>query len=242
MSKSIGKLLGGGGSASTSYTPAESQYLSYLKSYDTSLADNASNNMAQSAFDLSQTLSARPNYIYSVDGSDTARQQAVDATYNSYVDLLTPQFSQQTSDLQTRLANQGLSVGSEAYQRAMNDLQTKQNESLNQAAYASVLNGQNAFSQSLKDNINAAQFSNAARQLPINEIYALLQNTPTAYQNNQQIYQVQSGADNRIMANKQANSASQGLLGQAVIGGALQGAATALAGPVGGIASGLLLS
>lgn len=241
MSKSIGKLLGGGG-ASTSYTPAETQYLSYLKNYDTSLADNASQNMAQSAYDLSQTLSSRPNYVYSVDGSDAARQQAIDATYNSYVDLLTPQFSQQTSDLQTRLANQGLSVGSEAYQRAMNDLQSKQNESLNQAVYASVLNGQNAFSQSLKDSIDAAQFSNSARQLPINEIYALLQNTPTAYQNNQQIYQVQSGADNRIMANKQANEQAQNALGLQVIKNGIQGAATALAGPVGGVASGLLLS
>ena len=219
MSKSIGKIFGAGG-ASTSYNAAESQVLQYLKNLDTSVADDSNANMAQQAYSLSQTLANRPNYIYSVDGSDAARERIENATYNSYVDKLTPQFQQQTSDLQTRLANQGLSVGSEAYQRAMNDLQTEQNDALNQVAYKSVEAGQNAFSKSLQDAISAGNFTNSARVLPINEIYALLQNSPTEYEKNMQIYQIQNSAENRINANKAANAQAQNQLGMNIISGA----------------------
>lgn len=219
MSKSIGKIFGAGG-ASTSYNTAENEILKYLKNIDTSVADDSNANMAQQAYSLSQTLANRPNYIYSVDGSDAARERIENATYNSYVDKLTPQFQQQTSDLQTRLANQGLSVGSEAYQRAMNDLQTEQNDALNQAAYKSVEAGQNAFSKSLQDAISAGNFTNSARVLPINEIYALLQNSPTGYEKNMQIYQIQNSAENRINANKAANAQAQNQLGMNIISGA----------------------
>lgn len=219
MSKSIGKLLGAG-SASTSYNQAENEVLKYLKNIDTSAADNTYNNLAQYGYDLSQTLGNRPDYIYSVDASDEARQRAENAVYNSYVDKLTPQFEQQTSDLQTRLANQGLAVGSEAYQRAMSDLQNSQNSALNQAAYASVTAGQNAFSNSLKDAISSAGFSNSARQLPINEIYSLMQNSPSAYENNMNIYSIQNQAENRINQNKAYNSQSQFNAGNNFLSGA----------------------
>ena len=219
MSKSIGKIFGAGG-ASTSYNTAENEILKYLKNIDTSVADDSNANMAQQAYSLSQTLANRPNYIYSVDGSDAARERIENATYNSYVDKLNPQFQQQTSDLQTRLANQGLSVGSEAYQRAMNDLQSQQNDALNQAAYKSVEAGQNAFSKSLQDAISAGNFTNSARVLPINEIYALLQNSPTEYEKNMQIYQIQNSAENRINANKAANAQAQNQLGMNIISGA----------------------
>lgn len=219
MSKSIGKIFGAGG-ASTSYNTAENEILKYLKNIDTSVADDSNANMAQQAYSLSQTLANRPNYIYSVDGSDAARERIENATYNSYVDKLTPQFQQQTSDLQTRLANQGLSVGSEAYQRAMNDLQSQQNDALNQAAYKSVEAGQNAFSKSLQDAISAGNFTNSARVLPINEIYALLQNSPTEYEKNMQMYQIQNSAENRINTNKAANAQAQNQLGMNIISGA----------------------
>ena len=162
MSKSIGKLLGGGG-ASTSMYASEREYLNYLNNKDTSLVDNTLNNLNQSAYNLSQTLSSRPDYVYSVDASDAARQRAENATYNSYVSRLTPQFEQQQRQLETRLQNQGLSVGSEAYQNAMNSMYQQQNDALNQAAYNSVLQGQQAFSNSLSDSIRAGNFSNAAR-------------------------------------------------------------------------------
>ena len=220
MSKSIGKILGAGG-ASTSYNQAENDALNYLKNIDTSLADNTYDNFAQYGYDLSQTLNNRPDYIYSVDGSDAARQRMENAVYNSYVDKLTPQFEQQTSDLQTRLANQGLSVGSEAYQRAMSDLQDSQNSALNQAAYQSVQLGQDAFSQSLNDSLKAGNFQNSARQLPVNEIMQLLNNSVSGYDKAMDIYAIQNRADNRVAQNKADNQAAQYAAGNQFLFGAI---------------------
>lgn len=169
----ISGALGLGGSSGTS-TRYASDYLNYLNSYDTTNYDNTVNNMISQALGISQNLSNRPDYVYSVDGSDAARQRMENSVYNSAVDKMTPQFEQQRRDLETRLQNQGLAVGSEAYENAMNTLNTSQNDALQQAAYQSIQQGQSAFSNSLNDQISAANFKNSARQLPINEIVNLL--------------------------------------------------------------------
>jgi hypothetical protein len=153
---------------------------------------------------MSQNLgSTLPEYQFSVDGSDAAQQRVEQATYNAYVDKLQPQFAQQTADLQTGLINQGLSVGSEAYQRAMSDLQNSQNNALQQAAYQSVSAGQDAFKQSLANDIASASFSNTARQNYIDQILSLLRNSVSGYQNQQQLYNANAAVQNRIDAANQ---------------------------------------
>ena len=200
MSKAIGSVLGTNVKADTS---AGDSYLNYLKNYDTSYSDNASHLMGQEAYRLSQSLSTMPDFIYSVDGSDDARQRAENAVYQSYLDKLTPQYQTQMADLETRLANQGLSVGSEAYQRAVNDLTQQQNNALNQATYNSVTAGQDAFTQSLNNGISAAELNNNARINAVNQIYTLLQNTPTGYENRLNQYSVQQGVNAQRAAAKQ---------------------------------------
>jgi len=179
MSKSI-KSITGGLNPKSDFS-SDYNLIDYYKNLDTSNVDRSYDLMAQQGYNLAQSLASRPDYTYSVDVSDAARQRAENATYQAYVDKLTPQFQRQTSDLETRLANQGLSVGSEAYQRAMGDLRDKQNEAYNNAAYQSVLNGQNTYSQNVSDAIKSAEFSNSARQLPLNEINALLANSLSNY-------------------------------------------------------------
>lgn len=191
----MSKSLGFSGSTAQ-INPAALYMLNYLNGYDTTNVDNANKNLAQAGYDLSQTLSSRPDYIYSVDGSDAARQRMENAVYNSYVDKLTPQFANQTAELETRLQNQGLTVGSEAYQRAMNDLRNTQNEALTQAAYNSVSAGQSAFSNSLSDSISAANFTNNARMLPISEILAAISKSPSGYDIMNAKYNLMSGAFN----------------------------------------------
>lgn len=112
------------------------------------------------------------DWTFNVDASDEARRQAQDATYNAYMDRLNPQFERQTSDLESSLINKGLAVGSDAYQRAMSDLQDRQNAATNQAAYQSVLAGQNAYSQDLQNQIAAGNFGNTA----VNNYYNALLN------------------------------------------------------------------
>lgn len=177
--------------AVTMDTSAWNNYLNYLNNYDTSNVDNTLNNLTTWAANGSNNLAnTMGNYTFNVNASDKARQQAQDATYQAYIDKLNPQFAQQTSDLSTALQNKGLAVGSEAYQRAMNDMQDNQNEALNQAAYQSVLAGQNAYSQDLANQINAGQFGNQAQQNYINQLLSALQGSASGYENQQNIYGV----------------------------------------------------
>lgn len=201
MSKSIGKIFGSGSTGTYGY---ENNYTDYLRNYDTSTYDEAVSNMTDIGLNMTRNLNILPNYKFDVDYSDSARQQAENATFQTYVNKIVPQYQQQTADLQTRLINQGIPVGSEAYQRAMNDLQSSQNAALNQAAYQSVLNGQNAYSQALADSINAAQFSNSAQQNYIEQIQSLLQGSVSGYDNMANLYNTQKGISARQTNDQQS--------------------------------------
>ena len=159
---------------------AYNQLNQFLNNYDTSATDSTVSALQNYAKSASQNLSNLPNYNFSVDASDQARQRAEDATYKSYMDRLNPQFERQTSDLATALANKGLAVGSEAYERAMSDLQQKQNDAASQAAYQATLAGQDAYSKSLADQISAGTFGNQAQQSYIAQILSALVG-PTSY-------------------------------------------------------------
>lgn len=191
IGKVFGSLTGTKGISYDS-TPANN-YMSYLKNYDTSKTDETLANLQNYALQQSGNLSNmqwnmpsisendwymptvnaenwnfptvnKEDWKFSIDASDDARKRAENATYQSYMDYLTPQFERQTNDLESSLINKGLAVGSDAYQRAMSDLQDRQNAAVNQAAYQSVLNGQNAYSQSINDQIAAGNFGNTAQQ------------------------------------------------------------------------------
>lgn len=221
MSSTVGKIMGAGGNSTKMYG-SESNVLKYLNGVDTSGVDNTLSNLANFGQISSQNINNMGNYNFSADGSDEARQRAEQATHKSYMDRLNPQFTQQTNDMQTRLVNQGLTPGSEAYQRAMNDLQQQQGDQANQAAYQSTLAGQNAFTQSLGDQINSGGFSNNAQQAYINQILSAINGSPSGYDKNMDIFGIQSGADNRISQNKAANKAAQAQAGnQALQTGAM---------------------
>jgi hypothetical protein len=85
----------------------------------------------------------------------------------------------------------------------MTDLQTKQNEALQQAAYQSVLAGQTAYDNSLQNSINTAKFNNDARQNYIDQIQSLLNGSTSGYTNQANIYALRSGVQNRIDQNNQ---------------------------------------
>ena len=194
MSKSIGKVFGNSSVNDYGY---ERDYVDYLKNYNTGNYDNTQSNMTATALNMSQNLGNMPEYKFNVDYSDDARRQAEEATFNSYAAKVVPQYQQQTADLHTSLINQGIPVGSEAYQRAMSGLQSSQNAALNQAAYQSVLNGQNAYSQSLADSINAAQFNNTAQQNYFAQIQSLLNGAVSGYDNMANLYNAQQGIEAR---------------------------------------------
>lgn len=185
----INSIGGAGGFLSQKTdTSALEDLIKYYQNYDTSLADGTLQNMGSTALDLSTNL---PDYISSVDTSDTARNDAQNAVWNAYQSLLTPQHETQTSDLNTRLLNQGLTVGSEAYQRAMNDLTQKQNLALNQAAYKAVSEGNDVYETLFDQSLEKAKLNNTVRKDQLKEIYDYTEKAKTDLDIQEKIFSAQ---------------------------------------------------
>ena len=243
MSKSIGKVATaiGTGGASLLYNAAnktgkvsydstpENNYLSYLQNYDTSATDKTLANLQNYALAQSGNLGNMGGWNFAVDASDEARRQAQEATYNAYMDYLNPQFERQTNDLESSLINKGLAVGSDAYQRAMSDLQDRQNAATNQAAYQSVLAGQNAYTQDLQNQIAAGNFGNTAQASYLAQILGALGEAPSEYDLQGDIYSVAANkANNQYTAKQQTAANRLGLINS------LLGAAGKVAGSAAG--------
>lgn len=103
-----------------------------------------------------------------------AGNQGWQRAYDSIIQRNQPQMDQQRAALETRLANQGIDIGSAAYASAMDDFNRAQNDfrlgAQNQAMsqqQAQLGMDQAAYNQAL-------QASLMARQTPINELAALL--------------------------------------------------------------------
>lgn len=245
MSKSVGKVVSAvspatgavmglvgaaqkGTKVSYDSTPANN-YMAYLQNYDTSKTDNTLSNLEKYALNQSGNLDNMGDWSFGVNASDEARRQAQEATYNSYMDYLNPQFERQTSDYATMLQNKGIPVGSEAYSRAMSDLQDRQNAAVNQAAYQSVLAGQDAYTQDLQNEIAAGNYGNTAQSAYLAQILAALGESPSAFDIQGDIYAVGTNkATNEYNAKQQtaANRLSliNSLLGAAgSVGGSLLG-------------------
>lgn len=227
-------MSGGGGKSKIN--PGTIMAWNYLSGVDTSDYDAVNENFQ----DLAKQMSESGNlgdWNWSVDGSDEARQRAEAAAFQSYLDKTTPIYEQQTDDLQTRLINQGLTPGSEAYQRAMTDLQNNQNDATNLAAYNATLAGQNAFSQSLNDQINAGNFGNNAQTGYVNQIWNLLSNSMSDYDKNMEMANILTSAYNQQQAGKKKNGGLGGALSGAAFG-AMAGSAFGPWGALGGAALG----
>jgi len=68
-------------------------------------------------------------------------QALTDATFQAATQRLQPQFDEQRGKLEQRLADQGLPIGSEAYQTELNRLEESQNEQLSRLSLDSVAQG-----------------------------------------------------------------------------------------------------
>ena len=87
-------------------------------------------------------------------GGTNADKQAADSVYSAFSDRYEPLFERQTNNLQDRLANQGIPVGSEAYSRAMSDMSQTQNDARQQAMYQAQQAGQQARNNEIQNNLN----------------------------------------------------------------------------------------
>lgn len=97
---------------------------------------------------------------------NTASHQAQDAYYNNQKQFLDPQFAQGQEQLDAKLANQGITNGSEAYNNDQNNFARQK-----QQAYDTAQN--NAILQGPQNAQNLFALSTAARNQPLTEFNAL---------------------------------------------------------------------
>lgn len=107
-----------------------------------------------------------------------ARDQVTDALYGQYTSRLDPRFAQQEADLRARLATQGITEGSEAYDRAMGNFGRERNDAygsaLNQAVAAGGAEQSRLFGLEASARERAIQEEAYRRQVPLNEASALM--------------------------------------------------------------------
>jgi hypothetical protein len=117
------------------------------------------------------------------------QQQAADTAYQSATRYLDPQFQRQQSGLESQLANQGITRGSEAWNNAMNQFGENKNQAYDQArsqAYTQGLSGANQalntmFQQSALDTSrqNALTAADAAKTAGMYQLGSGLLGSPT---------------------------------------------------------------
>lgn len=91
----------------------------------------------------------------SPQAAQQANQQGQQAAYAAQTQYLDPQFSQGQSSLESQLANQGLTPGSQAYNNAMTNFNNSKQQAYSNAANESVLTGSQIGSQMLNNNLAA---------------------------------------------------------------------------------------
>lgn len=108
---------------------------------------------------------------------DATRQRVEDALYARATSRLDPRFQQQESDLYNRLANQGITQGSAAYDREMLNFGQNKNDAYSSAMYDAIMFGgqemKNQFDMGMDARRQGVSEANFLRLLPTIEAQAL---------------------------------------------------------------------
>ena len=178
-----------GAAAFTQETPFQSNLRALHENLGIGLATEAGQQFdqlaAQTPFDFTANL---PEYSFQdatnlpalpTDFEDT-RRQVTKSVFDRQLGLLQPEFTRQQEDLAQNLANRGIPIGSEAYNQAINRLDTQQSEQTQRLAQAADVAGGaeasrtfgmtlQARNQAIADQLRANDLSNMARQAQLNE-------------------------------------------------------------------------
>ena len=106
-------------------------------------------------------------------GTEASRQRVTDALYQRQMGLLNPQMQQADSDLTSRLAAQGITEGSEAFNRSSDNQARQQAEAVAAARNDAILAGGAEDSRITSNNLGVAGFNNATRGQEFGERQAI---------------------------------------------------------------------
>lgn len=93
---------------------------------------------------------------------EAARKAAENAVYQQATSRLDPRFQQEEQSLETKLANQGLSANSAAYENAKRQFSQGKNDAYNQAQYSAIQAGEQAAQGQFGRQLQQGQFANQA--------------------------------------------------------------------------------
>lgn len=179
------------------------------------------------------------------------QQQASDAAYQNAAQYLDPQFKQSNAQLANRLANQGITQGSEAYNNAMlnagNQQQQAYESARNQAYIQGLSGGQQQYQQAMGTRQQQIAEQQALQQNPLNMLNAVrtgqqmqVANMPQVGQSNPAALQAVAGPDmlGAVTAQGQYNMNTYNQ--QMAAYNAMMNGATSAAGTAAGAGAGMM--
>lgn len=211
----------------------QSLYDKYTKG-QLSLADTALGSLGNVQSNFSQPFSLRndPTRTSFAD----QQKAASDTAYGAATRYLDPQYAQAGEQLDSKLANQGLQVGNEAYQRAQGDFQRNKDLAYGQARDVAYNQGLQAQNQGFNQGLQGAGLQFAEYNQPLSTYNSLITgsqptnpqfgNVPGVNQANTDVAGItNSGYQNQLA---RYNASNQGINNLFSLGGQL-GAAAILA-------------
>lgn len=166
----------------------------------------------QAANSLSQPLdfSKTPGLMGLGSSDQAGRDQMTDSVYGQQTRFLDPQFQQGQSDLTSRLANQGIMQGSDAYNREMSNFDLQKTAAYGDARDRAIQQGgaeqSRMFGLSLQGRNQGINETLAERNAPLASLQAL-NGIGTAQSNG--LFGAQNGTYNAQLGNANANAAQQ---------------------------------
>lgn len=234
-------------SSNVSLSPQEQQLYNLDTQGQIGLAGIANGMQGQVANSYNQPLDygGLPQVTSQVNGGQSyqaAQQQAQDAAYNEQTQYLNPQWQQSQSQLNSQLANQGITMGSNAYNTAHQNENLAQNQAYGNAQLQAVQAGNTEQNTLYGQGLSSANLQNSASQQglsqllaetdqPLNEYDALISgaqvqqpnfpSTPTANVANTDYAGIVNSAYQNQLAAYSANQASNPLNSLFSLGGSI---------------------
>lgn len=165
----------------------------------------------------------------SVQDPNLLLQDTTNALYRANTQYLDPQFEQDQADLENKLANQGITQGSEAYNRAMGNFELSKQRAYESARNAAIGGGMQAAQGMFGMNLQGGQFANQALGQAYNQNLGAAgfgnQAQNQLFAQNQAAQQAQNAAQQQAFAQNMANAQFQNQAAQGMFGMGMQNAA-----------------
>jgi hypothetical protein len=156
-------------------SPAQQALYDQNQAINAQLGDIAQTGVGQVQQSVNNPLNFSQNQALQTPGQ--IQQQASNAAYQNAAQYLDPQFQQSNAQLATRLANQGITQGSEAYNNAMLNAGNAQQQAYESARNQAYLQGQQGAQQQYAQGLGTRQQQIAEQQVlrqdPLNTLNAI---------------------------------------------------------------------